>query len=305
MSRTASQLAAAKRIFQLCGPETRLKYMESNEVRCKTNRRRPLHDRVPLRPARGAAGDSPGRTLAWFVSPTSWRSATPDQRRPPAPAAPTCRPRDACRDASSPATSQARGTSSKSARHGYTPSELYLDLSRRLLREIGDRWERGDISVRGEHAVTAVATRLIGRGGLSVPGPGRRLGNRRRLWSAPGDPHALPVAMLADILRGHSFDVADLGANGPCPSSFVGGSLRTPRRLESALSAVSVSDPEQRAVAGEAARELAARGVAVPILVGGPATTPASRPSSATAGWAPDGEAAAALIERLRREAGR
>ena len=129
---------------------------------------------------------------------------------------------------------------------GYTPSELYLDLLAPTLREIGDRWERGDISVRGEHAVTAVATRLIGRVGPRFLRRGRRLGTVV-VGSAPGDPHALPVAMLADILRGHSFDVADLGANVPL-SSRSWRQPRTPSDLSPSPSASAIPSSEPRPV---------------------------------------------------------
>ena len=100
---------------------------------------------------------------------------------------------------------------------GYTPSELYLQLLGPTLRDVGDRWQEGDVSVAEEHRASAVAGRLVGRLGPRFVRRGRKLGTVV-LGAAPGDPHAIPVAMLADIVRAHGYRVVDLGGNVPVQS---------------------------------------------------------------------------------------
>jgi MerR family transcriptional regulator, light-induced transcriptional regulator len=176
---------------------------------------------------------------------------------------------------------------------GYTPSQLYLELLAPSLRDVGDRWERGEIGVGDEHVATAVASRLIGRIGPRFVRRGRRHGTVV-IGGAPGDPHELPAAMLADILRGHSFRVADLGANVPV-DGLVEAALGAERL---AAVAISVSDTARLAAAGEAVAAVA-RTLDVPVVIGGPATDERLAADLGAHGWAPDGETAAKLIAQL------
>lgn len=178
---------------------------------------------------------------------------------------------------------------------GYSPSQLYLDLLAPTLRDVGERWASGDVSVGDEHAVTAVATRLVGRLGPRFVHRGRRLGTVV-VGGAPGDPHALPAAMLADILRSHSFHVADLGADVPV-SSFVEAATGAERLV---AVAVSISDADLLDAVRDVVVALADE-VDAPVLIGGPVTDERIAAQLGADGWAPDGEAAAALIARLRR----
>ncbi len=59
-----------------------------------------------------------------------------------------------------------------------------------------------------------VAFRLIAQLGPHFTTRGRRRGTVV-LSAAPGDRHALPSAIVADLLRAESFDVVDLGADTP------------------------------------------------------------------------------------------
>jgi excisionase family DNA binding protein len=176
---------------------------------------------------------------------------------------------------------------------GYTPSQLYLDLLAPALRTVGERWSSGALTVGDEHTVTAVATRLIGRLGPRFVRRGRKHGTVV-VGGAPGDPHALGVAMLADLLRAHGYRVVDLGANVPV-RSFV-DAVEHAERLVAV--GVSVSDS---ALVPAAAEVVAAVGERTdrPVLIGGSVTDQATAAAVGAAGWAPDGEAAAALIERL------
>ena len=101
---------------------------------------------------------------------------------------------------------------------GMEPIAVYLDLLGPALRSIGDRWARGQLSVADEHQASTVAGRLIGRLGPLFARRGRKPG-AVLVGSVAGETHALPSAILADILRGAGFEVIDLGANTP-PVSF-------------------------------------------------------------------------------------
>ena len=96
---------------------------------------------------------------------------------------------------------------------GSDPAGVLTKLLGPALRSIGARWAAGDV-VADEHRATAVAHRVIGRLGLQFGRPGRTRGTV--VVAAPaGDLHALPVTIVADLLRWRGFDVVELGANTP------------------------------------------------------------------------------------------
>ncbi|HEY1278802.1 MAG TPA: B12-binding domain-containing protein [Acidimicrobiales bacterium] len=177
---------------------------------------------------------------------------------------------------------------------GYTPSELYLDLLAPALQTIGDQWANGEVKVDDEHKVTAVALRLVGRLGPRFVRRGRKRGTVV-LGAAPGDPHALPVAMLADIVRGRGYRVVDLGGNVPV-QSYVDAGTSAERIL---AVGVSVSDASCLGAAADVVQAVHER-LGVPVLVGGPATDEQTGAHVGSDGWAPDAEAAGDVIERLR-----
>jgi MerR family transcriptional regulator, light-induced transcriptional regulator len=176
---------------------------------------------------------------------------------------------------------------------GYTASDLYLQILAPCLRAVGDSWERGEVSVADEHKVTAVAARLIGRLGPRFVRRGRKHGTVV-LGGAPGDPHALPGAMLADVLRGHGYRVVDLGANAPVDSFVEAVEVESPVAV-----GVSLADRNcAPAVADVVAAVRAATDA--PVLLGGPATDAVLARRVGADGWAPDAEAAASEILQLR-----
>ena len=178
---------------------------------------------------------------------------------------------------------------------GYTPSELYVQLLGPALCAVGDKWEAGDVSVGEEHRASAVASRLVGRLGPRFVRRGRKHGTVV-LGAAPGDAHAIPVAMLADLVRAHGYRVVDLGGNVPV-TSFV----EAVQEGDGVVAVgVSVSDPRCLDAAGEVVAQLRGR-TGVPVLVGGPATDAQMAEALGADGWAPDGERAAILIDARRR----
>ena len=97
---------------------------------------------------------------------------------------------------------------------GHDPTALYVDVLAPALRSLGERWAAGEIDVGEEHKATSVATRIIGSLGPRFRGPGRRRGTVV-IGTPPGEQHALPVAMVADVLRAARFDVVELGCYVP------------------------------------------------------------------------------------------
>ncbi len=81
-----------------------------------------------------------------------------------------------------------------------------------LLQEIGEGWERGEITVAQEHFASNVI-----RGRLMALGRGWGRGNgRHALLAAPeGEQHDLGLVVLALMLRDHGWRVTFLGADTP------------------------------------------------------------------------------------------
>lgn len=147
---------------------------------------------------------------------------------------------------------------------GATASEVYSDLVVPTLRSIGYQWAQGRLSIAAEHRASAVATRMVGRLGPMFARRGLSRGTVV-LGSPEGDLHALPCAIVADLLRGQGFEVLELGANTPL-ESFV-ESARDASRLVAVLVGVTSSDAVARLA--EIAVALRAEAVAASIIFGG------------------------------------
>jgi excisionase family DNA binding protein len=149
---------------------------------------------------------------------------------------------------------------------GAEPGEVHLDLLGPALALIGDRWASGRWSIAQEHRATAEALRVVGRMGPLFRRPGPKAGTVV-IGAAPGDPHSLPVALAADLLREARLDVIDLGANTP-GAAFV-------EAARSAHTLVAVCLCVTTEVEGEAAEALAhdvhlvTQALDVPLLIGG------------------------------------
>lgn len=146
---------------------------------------------------------------------------------------------------------------------GVEPSEVYLDLLAPALRTIGDRWADGTYSIAQEHQATAVVTTIVGRLSPRFTRPGRKRGSVV-VGAPPGDEHALPVAMAADLLRAEGFRVHALGDNVPAASFEETASAAD--RLVAVSICATTGDNEARIA--ETVRALHAA-VDVPVFVGG------------------------------------
>jgi DNA-binding transcriptional MerR regulator len=83
------------------------------------------------------------------------------------------------------------------------------------LHELGERWERGEVSVAQEHFATALLRgRLLGL----ARGWGRGLGPRIVLACAPGEQHDLGLIAFGLALRGRGWRILYLGADTPLTS---------------------------------------------------------------------------------------
>jgi excisionase family DNA binding protein len=168
---------------------------------------------------------------------------------------------------------------------------IYVDLLIPALATIGSSWETGAVTVADEHTASATVLRLIGRLGPAFNRPGRKRGSIV-LGSVPGDPHGLPTALLADLLRGERFEVHDLG--GDVPLDAWRQAVRDADRLVAV--GISASSPDQDEVIArtvDTVRETRA----VPIFLGGHAVHDAEHARVLGAdGWAEDAVGTLALF---------
>jgi len=103
---------------------------------------------------------------------------------------------------------------------------VYLDMVGPAMTHIGARWAAGEFDVAVEHQATGIVMRIIGRLGSRCVRRGRSRGGL--VIGAPiGETHALPTAILGDLMRLHGWDVTDLGADTPS-ASFLHSAKRTP-----------------------------------------------------------------------------
>ena len=146
--------------------------------------------------------------------------------------------------------------------------EIYLDVLAPAMAAIGARWERGELDVSMEHRATGIAMRLIGRLGPRFVRRGRTRG-AVVLGAPAGERHALPVAMVSDLLRQHGWEVSDLGADVP-DESFVHAVRNTPDVI---AVGVSVTTDAGLASAARAFAALRAATSHVALVAGGRAVT--------------------------------
>jgi excisionase family DNA binding protein len=178
--------------------------------------------------------------------------------------------------------------------------DVYLDIVAPALTAIGRRWETGELDVAVEHRASVIAGRILGRLAPRFARRGRSRGTV--LLGAPaGERHALPIALLADLVRGAGWEVSDLGSDVPAPSFARAASAVEDLRAVG----VSMSTPETVPSGLEAIAALRSVVDGVPILLGGLAVVDEAHARSLGAdGWAPDGRALVALLEALAPASG-
>jgi methanogenic corrinoid protein MtbC1 len=125
----------------------------------------------------------------------------------------------------------------------YSVDRALVEVVAPVLREIGDRWQTGQVSVGQEHlcseAVRAQLERLLADTRGTVRGVAV-------LACAPGEQHELGLLMLAVLLRADGWQVAYLGADTP-----VGDVTAVAEMLSARLVGISISmDARLPALAG-------------------------------------------------------
>ncbi len=154
---------------------------------------------------------------------------------------------------------------------GTSPESLLVDLLAATLKSVGDRWESGELTVADEHRASGVAVRLVGRLGARFNRRGLKRGTV--VLAAPaGELHGLPVAIGANVLRWHGYEVVELGADTPASALVAavaaGSSGRGPAMLAVAVACTGVGSVEAARKAVDALRDSGCR---VPVMMGGAA----------------------------------
>jgi excisionase family DNA binding protein len=174
-------------------------------------------------------------------------------------------------------------------------TEVYLDIVAPAMVSIGRRWESGELDVAVEHRASVIAGRLVGRLGHRFLRRGRTRG--AVILGAPaGERHGLPLALLADLLRGAGWDVSDLGADVPAPSfAHVAAQVEHLTVVGVSISTRECTGSAQKTI--EALRDVVDD---VPILAGGCAIRDGNHARELGAdGWACDARAVVALLDDL------
>lgn len=146
---------------------------------------------------------------------------------------------------------------------GTPVKDLIVEVLSPPLRQIGQSWHDGDISIWVEHRASAIVERIVGE--LTPTPRGRRRGTVM-VAAVSGDLHALPTAMAAAALRADNWRVEHLGANMP-PDELVDFCATH----DITVAVLSVTNSDAAAVATRLATAL--RKSATPVVVGGPGRT--------------------------------
>ncbi len=176
---------------------------------------------------------------------------------------------------------------------GMTPRDAYTDVIAPAMVSIGEKWESGVIDVATEHAASQVATRIIGRLGPQMRSRGVRRGTVV-LGSTQTELHALPVSLLADLLRAARFEVLDLGVN--LPATHFAREVADADDVVAVGIGVTTSGQETAITETLVALREA---TAAPILLGGAGTNEATALALGADGYARTGEEAVALVESI------
>jgi len=102
---------------------------------------------------------------------------------------------------------------------GRNLDSIYLEVISPAMVSIGERWERDDIDVALEHRASGIAMRIIGQLGHRFTRRGRVRG-AVVVATPAGETHAIPTAIVSDLLRIRGWEVSDLGADVP-PESLI------------------------------------------------------------------------------------
>jgi DNA-binding transcriptional MerR regulator len=153
------------------------------------------------------------------------------------------------------------------------------------LRELGERWERGEASIAQEHFASNI---IRGRLTSLARGWDRGGGNRALLACAAGERHDLPLMMFGLLLRNHGWRISYLGADTPSVSLVAAATELEPDAVVVSGSVESVFEQESARL-----RALADR---IPLYIAGAGSTAELARSIGAGHLASDPVEAAALL---------
>lgn len=178
--------------------------------------------------------------------------------------------------------------------------EINARLLTPALIHVGAQWEVGEISVGSEHRATVTAMRLIERTGRHFVRSGRKAGTVV-VSAAPGDRHALPSAILADLLRAKGLEVVDLGADTP-GTEIAKMAAGQDRLIGVGICATGALSASEEWNLGGAVRQTK-KATGCPVLVGGSGIADAAMAARMGADhWSADAAEAVGWFLRLARQ---
>lgn len=98
---------------------------------------------------------------------------------------------------------------------GWAPATLLTDVLVPVQVEVGERWQRNEMTVTDEHVATAVVDNALAT--LAMTAPASRVRDRGTVAvvCAQGDWHTLPARMASELWRWEGWDVLFLGGSLP------------------------------------------------------------------------------------------
>jgi len=110
------------------------------------------------------------------------------------------------------------------------PDRIYEDYIRRSLRETGDLWERGIVSIWKEHSISEISLEMMAL--LKKGASEEKHGGKPVLAFTPGaEVHSIGLRMLSDQLEARGFDVIFLGTGIPAENILQAIEDRKPQSI--------------------------------------------------------------------------
>jgi methanogenic corrinoid protein MtbC1 len=151
---------------------------------------------------------------------------------------------------------------------GMPPQRILIDLIARAQQQVGALWAANEWSIAREHAATAVSERAVSA--IAAHTAVRPTRGRVAIACADGEWHALPVRILAEMLRLDGWRTDFLGANVPGPHLVT-------HLHQTGPDAVALSCMLATRLPRAHAAITACRSAGVPVIAGGPGFGPGGR----------------------------
>ena len=149
------------------------------------------------------------------------------------------------------------------SKEGTAITDLIQQVFVPALRQIGQEWHDGLLSISIEHRASAIVERLLGE---LAPNPSGRRRGSAIVAALEGDRHSLPTAMAAVALREDQWRVHHLGADLPADEI-----IQFCAEHDIDIAVLTVTTPAVQPLVESTAAAL--RVVGVPAVVGGPGRT--------------------------------